>query len=167
MKMENSRRIEDIIRQYGAEKTYLKPGKIPLQLVLNDARERAANYTDLEEQKKLYKQIELAERRGLLTGELHLTYEGAEKIFRDLTSNLSSEHKEVIESFDKDRDADLIANYFFAVHPEISKKVESVDNLYRVILKLGSKKKSSSSQVKEKESQEHDTDSQEDMYDSP
>ena len=119
--------------EYGAR--FLKPKKVAIELALKEARVKGVKSTLIEE----------VEERGMLDGSFDVTYPEYENIVERIYNkvvnpNTSNEEREILDSFDQVRDADLIANYLFCVHPEIREKVKSADNLYKVVLKIGSKR---------------------------
>lgn len=119
-------------------KRFLKTGKVPLRLVLDEARARGYS-PDL---------IARAEQKGMLQGDLEMTYEGAQKIYEDLkalvkqrTAAGKGQWVDVLDQLDPVTDHEVIANVLFALDPEIRKKVGSVDSIYRVILNVGAGRK--------------------------
>ncbi|MDO8508089.1 MAG: DEAD/DEAH box helicase [Nanoarchaeota archaeon] len=110
---------------------YLKKGQSSLYLTLEDARKNGVDE----------KVIQNAEEKGMITGDLYLTYEGAKRIYDKLKADLTQNESEIIDHFDHIRDADLIANYIFCVHPEVRERVGNTDGLYKVVLNVGTKKK--------------------------
>ena len=118
---------------------YLIEGQILLYLVLEAARREGV---PLE-------YIQKAEERGMLTGDLYITYEGAKRIYDNLRKAVKKKGEErgtnylkIIDSFDPITDHDLIANAIFCLDPEIQEKVENnLEGLYRVVLSVGSQKR--------------------------
>lgn len=138
--------FEELCR-FGSEseyaKRFLQKGKKPLKLALEEARAQGLPES----------QIRAAENRGILKGHLEMTYEGAERVYGDLRAVISREEGKILDSFDLVRDADLIANYLFSINPEIRKKVSEAENIYKVVLRVGSGRRKSPT-VPEKEDQQ-------------
>ena len=118
---------------------YLKKGKIPLKLALEDAKNRG------------YKQelIDSVERKGILNGDLELTYEGAQNIYnhlRKIASNSGDQKKydltNIVDKLDPIADHETIANLLFCLHPDIRKEVGTIEKLYQTVLNLGAGRKS-------------------------
>jgi superfamily II DNA or RNA helicase len=114
---------------------YLKKGKVPLQSLLNDARLNGCDPA----------LIERAERKGMISGDIEMTYEGARIIYRelkDLAKKRSAEGKgewvDVLDSLDPIRDHEVIANVLFCLDPSIRERAgNNIDSLYRVVLNVG------------------------------
>ncbi|MBS3082009.1 hypothetical protein J4416_03720 [Candidatus Pacearchaeota archaeon] len=121
---------------------FLKAGKIPLNLALE--RARALGVPE--------ERIRAAETRGMIDGSITMTYEGAERVYEGVRATLNREEGKILDSFDLVRDADLIANYLFTINPEVRSKVASAENMYKVVLRVGSGRRKSSA-IAEKEDQ--------------
>ena len=115
---------------------YLKPGVKPAQKILNDL------YKDHDNGRTTLEFIKRAEDYFMLRGDLDLTYEGAERIYKGAIARAEEKNPrfaEVVKSLDPVIDYELIANILFCTDPEIRKKAK-VDNLYKVSLKIGERK---------------------------
>ena len=88
----------------------------------------------------------------MIDGSITMTYEGAERVYEGVRATLNREEGKILDSFDLVRDADLIANYLFTINPEVRSKVASAENMYKVVLRVGSGRRKSSA-IAEKEDQ--------------
>lgn len=136
--MGNPKRYEKLLGKhieegFTAGKKYLKVGKSPLQLSLDDARRKNSDPM----------LIERAEEKGMLDGALEMTYEGAERIYTKIKKVLGMDNEasrelvKALEAFDPVADHDLIATATFSCDPAIRQKVGTLDTLYRVTLTVG------------------------------
>ncbi|MAH51609.1 hypothetical protein CMI37_37680 [Candidatus Pacearchaeota archaeon] len=98
---------------------------------------------DKDRAENLTNKVHKAEVRGLKDGSFDLTPTNNKRLYDNLTRGISDRDREIIGSFDPDRDADLIANYLFAIDEDIREKLGDVKYMYDVSLRLGSKKKKS------------------------
>ena len=130
---------EHIRAGYTFAKRYLKKGQVPLLLALEEAKRYGVSPEI----------IERSEEEGMLTGDLNLTYEGAQRIYGKLREALERAGKEqgrnyleIFDSFDPIADHDLIATGIFTLVPEVREKVANrVESLYRVVLEVGTGKR--------------------------
>ena len=142
----NYESFEELCR-LGSERAYAKrflvKGKSSLKLALEKARALGLPESA----------IRVAENRGILKGHLEMTYEGAERIYGEIRAVITKEESKILDTFDLVRDADLIANYLFAINPEVREKVSQAENIYKVVLRVGSGRRKSPS-IAEKKDQE-------------
>jgi superfamily II DNA or RNA helicase len=132
--------IKAIDNGYNWASKYLKKGSVPLKLVIEDARKNGVPEELCQK----------AEERGMITGDIDMTYEGAERIYkkvwdafgqRDKDKQINEECNKAIAALDPVADHDLIANLLFC-HPEIQEIVgKNVENLYKVMLTVGSRER--------------------------
>ena len=93
--------------------------------------------------------LERAREIGMLTGQIHMPYQGAERIYNKIKGMLGKQeekdgkdHSSVLDFLDPIKDNDLIATYIFAISPEVRNYVrDNIDSLYKVTLTIGSKKR--------------------------
>ncbi len=124
------------------EQESLRKRKAVIELALKQARE----VVDPRNNSKIPQElIEQVERRAMLDGSYELTPAGAQKIMYDFREGLKKagdkagkDYLSLIDRFDKERDADLIANTMFCFDPEIRDKVGgNYETIYKVVLNSG------------------------------
>ena len=86
----------------------------------------------------LTSKVHRAEVRGLKDGSYDLTPENNERLYNNLTKNVSDANRNIGKSFSSD--PDLWACYLFAVDEDIREKLGDVKHMYKVALGLGSKR---------------------------
>ena len=109
---------------------YLKKGKIPLVLALEDAKKKGVSHEI----------IDRAEEQGMLDGSLGMTYEGAQRIYDRIRNivganvNGNGEYLKILDSLDPITHHDIIATTYFCLDPNVRDAVQDkLENLYRVV----------------------------------
>jgi len=118
---------------------FLQKGKSALELLLETAEKEGVDS----------KLIAQAREKGMITGDLLLQYEGAQKIYKKIKEMVKKQGEkinkdlgEILGSFDPIIDHDLIATAIMAFCPEVRKKVgNKIEHLYRVVLNVGTEKR--------------------------
>ncbi len=123
----------------------LKNGHNALTLALNECYKRIKLYESqgkCKDASRLAGLVQKAEEKGLQDGSFEITYENSERIYNNLKEIVGKDekgdyHLEIISSLDPVSDHDLIATWLFC-NPKIRKRVgDKIENLYRVVLTVG------------------------------
>lgn len=128
--------IEHLENYSNLKHKYLKKGKVPLVLAIDDAVKMGLKPEAIEKYKEA----------GMLKGDLEMTYEGAKRIYEKVVDSVrelpdGEKHEENLKHFDPQTDHDLIAIYLMAILPNAEKNFGNVENLYKVILNVGASEK--------------------------
>ena len=132
---------------------YLKTGKVSLKLAIESEKirmERALATGDTTLAEKYQNIIMRGEEIGILKGEFEITYEGAERIYRQVRQIVEKagvksnvDYAKMFEPFDPIADQDLISTGIFALIPEVREYVmNNSDILYKVSLTANSRGRS-------------------------
>ncbi|MBI2499169.1 DEAD/DEAH box helicase family protein [Candidatus Woesearchaeota archaeon] len=132
---------------------YLKPGKVSLKLALDAERrklERATTANDIALIERYGNNIEKAEEIGMRTGELELTYEGAERIYKKVKQMVkeagvrsNTDYLGMFDVFDPITEQDFISTGMLCLVPEVREIVmNNASTLYRIALTANSRRSS-------------------------
>ena len=136
-------------RERAEARRYLKTGKVSLKLAIESERirlERANATGDTALAERYRGNIARGEEIGILKGEFDITYEGAERIYRQVRQLVEKagvksniDYAKMFEPFDPVADQDLISTGIFALIPEVREYVmNNSDILYKVSLTANS-----------------------------